>query len=436
MLPFLAGTQITHWGMKGSSWLVGKYSKKTHKHLEHDAFEETHFAELWWGTHPKFPSTILINEDIRKYLTPEYYETNKDKYVSLGDAILENKSVFLTDNYPFEIEGKSAGCLPYLLKVLSVDSPLSIQAHPDKKLAEILHAEQPDIYPDDNHKPEMIIALSDFDALCRFSTGAKIHNRISSIPALKWFFADVNLDDLLDESKCELAWRSIIKVTFDSSAEQVHECIQGILTHIESIAPSERSRHHNLALYLNGYYPSDVGVIVSFLLNYYKLKYGECLMVGANQPHAWIKGECIEVQASSDNVVRGGLTPKFKDAKTLNQMLSYETTSEIDINAEGIDLGYVIDYDYNTGYKEMKTKRYFFPASEEQKSEHSVDYYCTYQAILIVISKGQGIITDSTDSTEYKVGYLDSFYLLPERSFNIRSDSNQEFEVFIASINE
>lgn len=79
-----------------------------------------------------------------------------------------------------------------------------------------------------------------------------------------------------------------------------------------------------LALRLEKQYPADVGVISSFFFNYVKLKPGEALYLGANEPHAYLYGECIECMATSDNVVRAGLTPKFRDVQTLCSMLTYK----------------------------------------------------------------------------------------------------------------
>lgn len=77
-------------------------------------------------------------------------------------------------------------------------------------------------------------------------------------------------------------------------------------------------------LRLEGQYPADVGVIASLFLNYVKLNHGEALYLGANEPHAYICGECIECMATSDNVVRAGLTPKHRDIQTLLSMLTYQ----------------------------------------------------------------------------------------------------------------
>lgn len=74
---------------------------------------------------------------------------------------------------------------------------------------------------------------------------------------------------------------------------------------------------------LNSQYPDDVGVLVSLLLNYYSLVPGQALVLAANEPHAYLSGNCVECMATSDNVVRAGLTPKFKDSVTLVNMLTY-----------------------------------------------------------------------------------------------------------------
>lgn len=79
-----------------------------------------------------------------------------------------------------------------------------------------------------------------------------------------------------------------------------------------------------LVLRLEKQFPGDVGVIAAFLLNYVKLNPGEALYIGANEPHAYLHGECVECMATSDNVVRAGLTPKTLDVQTLCSMLTYK----------------------------------------------------------------------------------------------------------------
>uniref|UniRef100_A0A453HXT6 Uncharacterized protein n=1 Tax=Aegilops tauschii subsp. strangulata TaxID=200361 RepID=A0A453HXT6_AEGTS len=79
-----------------------------------------------------------------------------------------------------------------------------------------------------------------------------------------------------------------------------------------------------LVLSLEQQYPGDVGVLSAFFFNYVKLRPGEALYIGANEPHAYLSGECVECMATSDNVIRAGLTPKYKDVQTLCSMLTYK----------------------------------------------------------------------------------------------------------------
>jgi mannose-6-phosphate isomerase class I len=84
-----------------------------------------------------------------------------------------------------------------------------------------------------------------------------------------------------------------------------------------------------LVLSLERQYQDDVGVIAALFFNYVKLSPGEALYIGANEPHAYLSGECIECMATSDNVVRAGLTPKYRDVQTLCSMLTYKQVSVI-----------------------------------------------------------------------------------------------------------
>lgn len=98
------------------------------------------------------------------------------------------------------------------------------------------------------------------------------------------------------------------------------------------------SSKEELALLLERQYPDDVGVFASFFLNYIKLVPGEAVYLAANVPHAYISGECIECMATSDNVVRAGLTPKFRDTETLCSMLTYEQVRHPNLLSSGMSV--------------------------------------------------------------------------------------------------
>jgi mannose-6-phosphate isomerase class I len=100
-----------------------------------------------------------------------------------------------------------------------------------------------------------------------------------------------------------------------------------------------------LVLRLENQYPSDIGVIAAFFLNHVKLKPGEALFLGANEPHAYLSGECVECMATSDNVVRAGLTPKFIDVPTLCSMLTYK---QVNHNQTFSAVSCILDFSYAT----------------------------------------------------------------------------------------
>lgn len=127
-----------------------------------------------------------------------------------------------------------------------------------------------------------------------------------------------------------------------SSKTELHNWFKAVITapaevflpQLEKLANRLRKNveaagiHNELAtvfLRVHASYPDDIGCFVIFFLNYIKLRPGEALYLAANEPHAYISGDCVECMACSDNVVRAGLTPKHKDVETLCSMLSYNS---------------------------------------------------------------------------------------------------------------
>ncbi|CAM9582717.1 unnamed protein product [Ectocarpus fasciculatus] len=146
------------WGKSGSESMVAQL--KQSEDSDFDVDEGQTYAELWMGTHPNGPSRVMRDG----------HEGTDELQGLYGSA--EGPGMFLIElleTYPhFLGDQEHVGDLPFMFKVLSINKALSIQAHPDKKLAERLYATRPDLYKDDNHKPEMAVALSDFEGLCGF----------------------------------------------------------------------------------------------------------------------------------------------------------------------------------------------------------------------------------------------------------------------------
>lgn len=233
--------------------------------------------------------------------------------------------------------------LPFLFKVLSVQKALSIQAHPDKQLAEHLHRLQPNIYKDANHKPEMAFAITKFEALCGFVSPQELEGIVRMVPEIELVLGTPLSHALTSLSKAwEKEVKTILKAAFTALMTASKDVIVTALTQLlERLEKAQQVRSFTpkelLIMRLAEQYPMDVGILSALFLNYIQLEPGQALYLDANEPHAYLSGECLECMATSDNVVRAGLTPKYIDTKTLCDMLTYkqgmpEILSGIDVN--------------------------------------------------------------------------------------------------------
>ncbi|KAK8588635.1 hypothetical protein V6N12_023062 [Hibiscus sabdariffa] len=270
------------------------------------------YAELWMGTHESGPS-ILVDDD------------EQNVGLELKEWIDQNPNVL-----GVQVLEKWGSHLPFLLKVLSVGKALSIQAHPDKELAKELHKMKPNVYKDDNHKPEMALAITPFTALSAFISLQELKQVLEDTPEIVELVGVssakqvMDIEELDGADKVKSALRSVFTQLMSASKEMTTKAISKLKSRLvlESELRSLREKEE-LVLELEKQYPGDIGVLSALLLNYVKLKAGEALYVAANEPHAYLSGDCIECMATSDNVVRAGLTPKHRDVQTLCSMLSY-----------------------------------------------------------------------------------------------------------------
>lgn len=277
--------------------------------------------QLWMGTHPSNPSKDLA--------------TGR----TLLDLFAENK-VLLSKT----VSAKYGDRLPFLFKVLSINKALSIQAHPNKKLAEQLHARDPANYPDDNHKPEMVIAITPFEGLCGFRPLTEVVHFLDALPPLRRLVGDDGASGLARAAAADgtgtgtdkQAGKAALKAAFGglmSSAESLARELPQLVELARSegarfagggVAATAGSALAELVTRLHGQFGLDIGLAVLFFLNYVQLQPGEALFLVADDIHAYVSGDIVECMAASDNVVRAGLTPKFKDVATLVDMLTYK----------------------------------------------------------------------------------------------------------------
>ncbi|KAI9094397.1 mannose-6-phosphate isomerase [Phlyctochytrium arcticum] len=294
-------TQSYDWGKVGNESKVAQLAQSSPGvHIE----SQKPYAELWMGTHTNAPSKLVDGgEPLKSILSPE----------TLGA----------------KIHGEYDGDLPFLFKILSIRKALSIQAHPDKTLAQKLHKEFPDVYKDPNHKPEMAIALTPFEAFINFKPLEEIKEHLAAFPEFRDLVGEEVATEFdaavgkADEGKAAL--KKLFQALLEADAGKINLNLLKLITRLRASAtPETGGSIEELVDRLNMQFPKDGGVFCAFLLNHVKLSPGEAIFLAANEPHAYLSGDCVECMAASDNVIRAGLTPKFKDVKTLVSSLTYK----------------------------------------------------------------------------------------------------------------
>ncbi|XP_069357693.1 mannose-6-phosphate isomerase [Maniola hyperantus] len=296
--------QNYEWGKLGSESMVAQLLANGNPNVTIDPNKP--YAELWMGTHPNGPSLIIE----RGILLSEYLKDNHD---AIGPDV--NRKFGIT--------------VPFLLKVLSIRKALSIQAHPAKDHAEELHKLLPDMYKDPNHKPELAIALTAFEALCGFRPVTQIMKFLQDLPELAHVLPENSLNAFLSSEGAEShekELKSVFHSLMTCDREQITSSLKTLLSRLEKEDLSTQSSLlYPLVRRLHDDFPGDVGCWAPYFMNYLKLAPGQAIFLKPNLPHAYISGDCIECMACSDNVVRAGLTPKHIDVPTLVEMLDYRS---------------------------------------------------------------------------------------------------------------
>jgi mannose-6-phosphate isomerase len=296
--PLKLHSPVQHysWGMRGGDSLVAR--------LRGEEASSQPFAELWMGAHPSAPSKIA----------------GDDRLVPLDQAIAGEPQAVLGK----EAVQKFGPKLPFLFKVLSIRTALSIQAHPDKVRAGQLHARDPLHYPDDNHKPELAIAVSPVELLYGFRHLREVRENFQRLPELTELLREDERQRLNspayagDLDLLQDLYTSVLEARPENVA-RVHRSMIARLHTLEQRTPEDEWVLRLAEDYTEG----DVGLFSFYLLNFLRLQPDEAIFVGPNMPHAYLHGDVVECMANSDNVVRAGLTGKFKDVETLLEMLHF-----------------------------------------------------------------------------------------------------------------
>jgi len=256
-------------------------------------------AEFWFGAHPDDPAAVpALGTTLDAFI-------QTDPIRALGSDAAE----------------QFGGRLPFLLKVLAADKALSIQVHPTLQQARDGFAREAQLAPGDphrnyrdaNHKPELLCALTPFEALCGFRPIAQIQELLDAlalprlIPIAEW----LSLPDGLERAFGALlrdADPQTLSYEVADAAKRLPDRFAGARRAVE-LAASD--------------FPGDIGVVVSLLLNHVVLEPGEAIYLGAGNVHCYLRGTGVEIMANSDNVLRCGLTPKHIDVDELLRITEF-----------------------------------------------------------------------------------------------------------------
>ena len=291
-------------------------------------------AELWIGAHPKAPSLVYCDGIWR----------------SLLEVIAENPEEVLGR----ETARKFSNELPFLFKVLAAAKPLSIQAHPNQGQAKegFLRENQTGIalgavnrnYRDENHKPEVICALTPFWALNGFRQVKEILRLLgeTKAPLLK-----ETLSFLRNHSSRQ-GLKRFFRHLMTREKDEQSEIVQAAAAYAEKRI--EREPVWSWIVRLNKEYPGDVGVLSPAFLNLVKLEPQQAMYLAAGELHAYLEGVGIELMANSDNVLRGGLTGKHIDLQELLKILNFSEAKLNILHPERVAPGEAV---YPTGTAEF-----------------------------------------------------------------------------------
>lgn len=263
------------------------------------------FAEYWLGAHDKASAQLQTGEPLNHLLQQEPE--------LLGERVKER-----------------FGRLPYLFKILDVKNMLSIQVHPNKQAAisSFEKENQSGIatnapnrnYKDDNHKPELMVALSDFWLLHGFQTPAALKKTIALVPEFSFMWP-------VFETK---GYRGLYELLMTMDQNKVNETLQPLLQRIIPLYQSGILKKNNpdfwaarAALSYSAPGKTDRGIFSIYLFNILNLKEGEAIFQDAGILHAYLEGQNVEIMANSDNVLRGGLTTKHIDVPELMKHVSF-----------------------------------------------------------------------------------------------------------------
>jgi mannose-6-phosphate isomerase len=271
-------------------------------------------AEMWMGAHPADPSYVLDEAGRRSLL--ELVQADPDGQLGV------------------QVRAEHGARLPFLMKLLAAEEPLSLQAHPSAAQAVEGFARENRAnvpldspgrnYKDDNHKPELIVALGPFEALAGFRPPDQTVRLLAALNVPEMAQYAEMLAAQPDAAGLRALFTTWITLPQSRLQSLLSALVQGCVRYLESAGQTaEFGREARTALELAEFYPGDAGVLAALLLNRVSLEPGQGIYLDAGNLHAYLRGVGVEIMANSDNVLRGGLTPKHVDVAELLRVVDF-----------------------------------------------------------------------------------------------------------------
>jgi len=364
------------------------------------------YAEYWLGAHAKAPSMIKTNQE------------NISLDVFLNQNLAENLGLKVLNDF---------GKLPYLFKVLDVHKMLSIQVHPTIEAAKIGYdlENKKGIpltgnnrnYKDKNHKPEIMVALSDFWLLHGFLEREKLIKNLKDTEELN-FLLKVFL---------EKGYFGLYQKVMEFTQEEVNTILKPLLDRISvkflknELEKSSPEYWAAKSVMHKDFQNLDKGIFSIYFFNILNLSVGEAIFQDAGVPHAYLEGKNMELMANSDNVLRGGLTSKHIDVEELFKNTKFEET--IPVILSGVE-------DKTNSEIVYKTKAKDFELSKIELLATSTHTSISNSVEILIVMKGSAIVMQSEESLYLEKGQ--SILIKPNTAYKIKTDA--EVEIYKAGV--
>ena len=364
------------------------------------------YAEYWLGAHAKAPSMIKTNQE------------NISLDVFLNQNLAENLGLKVLNDF---------GKLPYLFKVLDVHKMLSIQVHPTIEAAKIGYdlENKKGIpltgnnrnYKDKNHKPEIMVALSDFWLLHGFLEREKLIKNLKDTEELN-FLLKVFL---------EKGYLGLYQKVMEFTQEEVNTILKPLLDRISvkflknELEKSSPEYWAAKSVVNKDTQNLDKGIFSIYFFNILNLSVGEAIFQDAGVPHAYLEGKNMELMANSDNVLRGGLTSKHIDVEELLKNTKFEET--IPVILYGVEDKANSEIIYKTKAKDFELSKIELLATSTHTSiSNSVE--------ILIVMKGSAIVMQNEESLYLEKGQ--SILIKPNTTYKIKTDA--EVEIYKAGV--